>query len=229
MNSGQLINHYQPIVDNKSKIVALEALVRLYIPNKGILYPSAFLSKFEHCQLFDSVLLNAIHDIEFYDVPYKISLNLPPCLLESSDFCKYFVSRCEESSICPSRFKIEITETEYYNCSMFLMKNILKLKQHGVEISIDDFGVGYSSLDKILKLPINELKIDRIFILDAQYDFKKRCILETISDLTNKLDIKVVAERVENAETYEFIKKMNINYFQGYLFSRPKPLSELFS
>ncbi|ODW44649.1 hypothetical protein BBL83_06085 [Vibrio parahaemolyticus] len=56
---------------------------------------------------------------------------------------------------------------------MFLMKNILKLKQHGVEISIDDFGVGYSSLDKILKLPINELKIDRIFILDAQYDFKR--------------------------------------------------------
>ncbi len=109
------------------------------------------------------------------------------------------------------------------------MKNILKLKQYGVGISIDDFGVGYSSLDKILKLPIDELKIDRIFILDSQYDFKKRCILESMSDLTRKLDIMVVAEGVENTETYDFIKKLNINYFQGYLFSRPKPLGDLFS
>ncbi|MBE4454432.1 EAL domain-containing protein [Vibrio parahaemolyticus] len=228
MKNGQLINYYQPIIDNKSDVVALEALVRLKVPNKGVLYPSAFLSKFEHCRLFDNVLLNAIHDIGFYEVPYRISLNLPPSLLENSSFYKYFVSRCEEYNICPSRFKVEVTETEYYDCSMSLVKNILKLKQYGVGISIDDFGVGYSSLDKILKLPIDELKIDRIFILDSQYDFKKRCILESMSDLTRKLDIMVVAEGVENTDTYDFIKKLNINYFQGYLFSAPKPLGDLF-
>lgn len=127
----------------------------------------------------------------------------------------------------PSVLTLEITERYLIESSS--LNTINKLKNKGVRISIDDFGVAYSSLNYLKSLPVDELKIDRSFIADITSDKNNKNIVEVTVNLGNKLNLTVVAEGVETKEQLEMLKQMNCNRVQGFYFSKPIPLNSFVS
>ncbi|CAH0530033.1 EAL domain-containing response regulator [Vibrio hippocampi] len=227
--TGQIQNYYQTIVDYKTQqTVGVEVLVRWVHPQYGVLTPDRFFPLVEECQLFnelfDIVMLNSIQALKFARIPSHVSINVSHFNIENPNFARHFLALCSEHDIDPTHFTVEITETDYYKESFQLFKNVSQLRVHGVSISIDDFGTGYSSLLKLSRLPFNELKIDQSFVKNIISNKKNQQILSFISHMAHSLELKLVAEGIEDKETYEFLKKYKIDLCQGYYFSRPLPL-----
>lgn len=232
LGEGRIKNYYQPLIDaSTGRTVGFEALARWCHPIHGVLSPYHFLPIVSRCslyaELFDAVLNNALFDIKERGLKQKISLNVSHENLTEPCFFSYFFSRCNQHDVCPRQFIIEITERDTYNMSEVLYKNLLKLRMRGVTISIDDFGTGTSSLDKLARLPFNELKIDRSFIHGMLEDDKKLKIVLAICALAKNLNLSVVAEGIEDEMTFNAVKKYNIDILQGYYFSKPMPLESL--
>ncbi|EOB3584937.1 EAL domain-containing protein, partial [Vibrio vulnificus] len=137
------------------------------------------------------------------------------------------IAKCLENRVEPSVFTIEITENTSFSNSVALYKNLAKLRLNGVNVSIDDFGTGHSSLEKLSLLPFNELKIDRSFVSEMEIDSKKQKIVNSICELAKSLNLKIVAEGVEKQSTWNMLKKYNIDVCQGYLFNKPMPIEAI--
>lgn len=229
---GRVKNYYQPIVDTKSgALVGYEALARWMHPIYGLLLPYVFLPIVEKCglspELFDTVFNNAIQDIKLHGIKHSISLNVAQDNLEDALFSERFLTRCDENNIDPKTFTIEITERESYSSNVNLYKNLLKLRLNGVSVSIDDFGTGSSSLEKLSQLPFNELKIDRSFIQGITSEQKDKNIVRSICGLAKSLNISIVAEGVEDEETFSLLDEYGINLAQGYFIDKPMPLEAI--
>ena len=227
--NNRVKNYYQPLVDfNSGKTVGVEALARWLHPIYGIIMPGTFIPIVEKCQLsnelFDTVIGNAMADIKSGNLPYHVSVNVDHINLVEPDFSEKFINACRDNDICPSQFTMEITERDYYVDSVELYKNVSKLRLNGVTISIDDFGTGHSSLQKLSSLPFNEIKIDRSFINGMTKEPKKRKIVSFICGLAKSMDINLVAEGVEDKSTWELLKGFEVDTCQGYYTSKPMPL-----
>ncbi|MDL5027205.1 EAL domain-containing response regulator [Vibrio sp. TMPB1044] len=225
---GQIQNYYQPQVDfETATVTAYEALARWVHPEYGVLFPDTFLPIVERCQLsaelFDTVLNNALDDMKANGLCKKIAINVNQFNLDDSNFAQTFIARCLERGVTPSSFIIEITEHDTYKNSVSLYKNLTKLRVNDVAVSIDDFGTGNSSLVKLAQLPFNEMKIDRSFIFDLTKDQKKKNIVLSICGLAKNLGIKLVAEGVEDQETWSLLKEYGVDLCQGYFVSKPLP------
>lgn len=226
---GQIQNYYQPKVDFETgRLSGYEALARWVHPEYGVLAPDVFLSIVARCklssELFDIVLSNALADIKGNQLDKKIAINVDQFNLEDSEFAQNFITRCLEQGVNPSAFTIEITERDTYRNSMSLYKNLTKLRVNDVTVSIDDFGTGNSSLEKLAQLPFNEMKIDRSFVSGIKDDQKKKNIVLSICGLAKNLSIKLVAEGVEDRETWLLLKEYGVDVCQGYFVSKPLPL-----
>lgn len=226
---GQIHNYYQPKVDFEMETVTgYEALARWVHPKYGVLAPDAFLPIVERCQLsaelFDTVLKNALDDIQDHRLCKTIAINVDQFNLEDSNFAQTFIARCLERGVNPSSFIIEITERDTYRNSVSLYKNLTKLRVNDVTVSIDDFGTGNSTLEKLAQLPFNEMKIDRSFVFEIKDDQKKKNIVLSICGLAKNLGIKLVAEGVEDHETWSLLKEYGVEVCQGYFVSKPMPL-----
>jgi EAL domain-containing protein (putative c-di-GMP-specific phosphodiesterase class I) len=121
----------------------------------------------------------------------------------------------------PSYIIIEITETVAMEGKSFVLEEIKKLKKIGCKISIDDFGSGYSSLIYLKNFPVDSIKMDKEFISDLINEKNQRKIVQTIIDLGHILNLYVVAEGVESEEEKKILNELNVDYIQGYLFSKP--------
>ncbi|MBY7729826.1 EAL domain-containing response regulator [Vibrio splendidus] len=226
---GQIQNYYQPKVDFVTEhLSGYEALARWVHPEYGVLTPDVFLPIVTRCQLsaelFDTVLNNALDDIKIRNLDKKIAINVDQFNLEDSDFAQTFIARCLERDVSPSAFIIEITERDTYRNSVSLYKNLTKLRVNDVTVSIDDFGTGNSTLEKLAQLPFNEMKIDRSFVFEIKDDQKKKNIVLSICGLAKNLGIKLVAEGVEDHETWSLLKDYGVEVCQGYFVSKPLPL-----
>ena len=229
---GRIKNYYQPLVDAKSgNVIGYEALARWFHPIYGVLPPYIFLNMVERChlsnELFEAVFSNALYDIKNRGLMHRISLNVDHANLEDSDFANQFIARCNQNNISPDRFTIEITERDTFKTSAALYKNLLKLRMNGVIISIDDFGTGSSSFEKLAQLPFNELKIDRSFIQGIDDDPKKKNIVLAICALAKSLNISVVAEGVEDEITMMAVRQYTIDVCQGYYIDKPMPMEAI--
>ncbi|MBM7035564.1 EAL domain-containing response regulator [Vibrio ulleungensis] len=229
---GQIQNFYQPLVDFDSNIiVGVEALARWHHPQFGVLSPAVFMPIIERCnlslELFDTVFGNAITDIQEGQLAYQVSLNVEHSNLQFARFSDEFLARCLEHDIAPSKFTIEITEGDSYHDSVELFRNLSKLRLNGVGVSIDDFGTGFSSLQKLSALPFNEIKIDRSFVQGLINEPKKNQIVYFICALAKSLDINVVAEGVEDKATWNTLKNYGVNVCQGFYRYRPMPIQDL--
>ena len=227
--------HYQPKVDIKeNKIVGLEALIRWNYPGRGYIPPNQFIPQVEQTGLINSltswVLEQAIKDwIKMKEAGFEldISINITARNLHDPDFIADIESILNKYDINPSFLEFEITERdimEKFSQTKKVLNNIVRL---GINISLDDFGTGHSSLAYLKYLPNETIKIDRAFIKDILIDDKDRIITKTAVKMAHLLNKTVVAEGVEDRQSIEVLKEMGCDMVQGYYISKPKSLCDI--
>lgn len=234
--------HYQPIMSLETgRIAGLEALVRWQHPERGLLPPVEFISVAEETGLitpiFHWVISEACHQLRTWQIrcppdqtvpegmrgarPLTISVNLSIKQLIQPNLVEQISQTLREADLDVSSLSLEITESLVMDKSEFTTSTLSQLRDLGVQLSIDDFGTGHSSLSRLHSLPINTLKIDRSFVSRMRIDQKNLEIVETIMTLAHKLNVDVIAEGVETPDQLAELRKLNCAYGQGYLFSRP--------
>lgn len=235
LKKEEFVVHYQPYFNINNNKIGLEALIRWNHSEYGLLFPADFLSLAEKTgfilKLERWVLNQAITDVsglEQMGIPImSLSVNISATQLRLESFPKVVEETLKKHSFDPGILTLEITER--YLVESTSLNALNELKSKGVRISIDDFGVAYSSLNYLKDLPVDELKIDRSFIADITSDKINKNIVEVIVNLGNKLNLTVVAEGVETKEQLQLLKQMNCSRVQGFYFSKPISLSSFVS
>ncbi|HEY2338391.1 MAG TPA: EAL domain-containing protein [Burkholderiales bacterium] len=220
--------HYQPIVDTVSgKVVAHEALVRWQHPVRGLLTPDEFIQAAEETGLIlkigEWVLREACMWATFIGTERKFLVNVNLSARQFNDpKLPQLVSHALRESGLPSELlELEITESTAMQQTDATLTTLKKLKDLGVSIAIDDFGTGYSSLAYLKRFPVDKLKIDRSFVADIVKMKEQRAIVEAIVALAHALDLKVIAEGVENEAQRKFLRGCGCEYIQGYASGKP--------
>ncbi len=235
IENNQLTLYYQPKVDLKSnRLSGIEALVRWNHPVHGLLSPDEFVPLAEQTGLIKPltvwVLNHALEECVRYikhghDI--RVSINLSMSNLSDLGFADEIMAILRNHDISTGRLKLEITETALMNEPENVIKALHKLNAIGLRISIDDFGIGYSSLTYLQQLPVNELKIDKSFGLSLVSDKNSAVIVRSTIDLAHKLGLRVVAEGVETRETLEALQELGCDAVQGFYLGRPMPMEEM--
>ena len=224
--------YYQPeILLESGEIVGMEALVRWEHPKRGLLRPQEFLSIAEESNLILSigqwVLREACNQLRTWQEQYPSTAPLVIGVnLSTREFFQpsLIAEILRETGVDPQTLQLEITEGAVaYNHAQNANNTLWDLKALGVQLAIDDFGMGYSSLSYLKQFPVNVLKIDRSFVRELGKDPKDTKIVAAIIHLARALDLKVIAEGVETAEQVEQLRKMECDVAQGYYFSKPLP------
>ena len=228
----EFVLHFQPQVDITSKnIIGLEALIRWHHPQRGIILPGEFIPLAEDRGI--------IHDISRWIIRYvfdqfklwqEAGCRLVPVMvnLSARDFFqkgieKYILDILKEEEEFHGLFGIEVTETSIMVDRENASATLNKLKAMGVKIALDDFGIGYSSLNYLQSLPIDMVKIDRSFVSNITQNSSNAAIIEAIVLMSHTLDLKVLAEGVETSEQHQFLRNIQCDLAQGYLFYKPLP------
>lgn len=229
IDENQFILYYQPQYSLKTKkITGVEALLRWNHPDKGIVTPDNFIPLAESSGLIVPlgywVLREACRQYkEWGKEDIKLSINLSAYQFMQDDLVENIDKILEEEGMNPNNLNLEITETTTMKDIELTLKTLERLRDRGISISIDDFGVGYSSLSYLRKFPINTLKIDRSFVWDISKDKNGEVVIKSIISMAKNLDLNVVAEGVEDNEQLEFLDKLECDEIQGYLIAPPKP------
>lgn len=219
---------YQPkICIETSKIIGAEALIRWIHPEKGFIAPSEFIPLAEEndfiLKLGDWIIDEALNqhlDWKNKGIDIAISINISAKQFLKKDFAENLIKKIEEKSIIPKKIILEITEYILIDNSSKVYSSLKKLHDFGIKISLDDFGTGYSSLSYLRKYPIDYLKIDKSFV-DEIYSKNGKIFIETIVKMGQMLNMKIVAEGVENSNQVEYLKSISCDLYQGYYFSKP--------
>ncbi len=228
---------YQPQVDLKtSKIISVEALVRWNHPELGIVSPLDFISIAEETGFIVPLgrwvlstacrALRELSDLQYDDV--RIAINLSSRQFRDPELLNMIRQALHRYRIDPARLELEITETLLMQDIDLAISTLTELQQLGVTVAIDDFGIGYSSFNYLKTLPINVLKVDREFIKDIPDHLDDMEITAAIISMAHRLKMKVIAEGIETDVQKVFLEEHHCDVGQGYLFSKPVPLDELF-
>ncbi len=223
---------YQPVVDVKTgRIVWFEALVRWKHAERGLLPPSEFVPLADETglivQLDRLVMRKAAAQLVKWqkqfvnDPPFGVSVNISGKHITQPDFVEYIVQTLEETGLNPASLNLEITENAVMGNFEIILDVLDRLQAHGIQVQIDDFGVGYSSLNYLSHAAIKVLKIDRSFISKILKDPNYMKIVQAIIKLTHGLNLTVVAEGVETKEQLTQLSKLDCEYIQGKLISMP--------
>ncbi|MGM0495816.1 MAG: EAL domain-containing protein [Bacillota bacterium] len=220
---------YQPIIDGKTKeIIGVEALIRWLNPKHGLIMPNDFIPLVESTQLIHPMTNWVIRKVirkqkELFDKGHDffISINLSPKNLHNPNFYDNVMEIFGEEDGCPEKIIFEVTETVLLNEEKNVSKTIEKLKKAGFKMAIDDFGKGYSSLTYLNIYEIDFLKIDQHFISKINNSASVMQIVEATVKLAHQFDLKVVAEGVEDKDTFDAATKIGIDYIQGFYIARP--------
>ncbi|MFH1661379.1 MAG: EAL domain-containing protein [Pseudomonadota bacterium] len=223
---------YQPVVDTVTgEISGLEALVRWMHPEQGIVSPADFIPIAEETGLIlplgEFVLRSACRQTKAWQdngmANLHVAVNLSAKQLEQPDLHAIILSALDESGLPASSLVLEITESVLMARAAESIGLLRELRKLGISLSIDDFGTGYSSLSYLKHLPANTLKIDRSFVQDIPHDEDAVAIVTGILALAHSLRMKVVAEGVETEAQHQTLARLECDYLQGYLFSKPLP------
>jgi diguanylate cyclase (GGDEF)-like protein len=228
----EFVIHYQPIVAISSKeIIGFEALVRWNHPELGLLSPLKFIPVAETTGLIVPlgwlVLREACRQMRYWNnaLPKAssmfVSVNMSSKQFAQKNVVEKIQSILDETRLPAENLKLELTESILIDHSDSIIAQLEAIRDMGIKLSIDDFGTGYSSLSYLHRFPFDTLKIDRSFIEDADSDFEKLEILQSVIKLAWNLGLEVIAEGIETQKNYFQLKALNCELGQGYLFSRP--------
>jgi len=231
ISTDQFVMYYQPVVDADEKVVYAESLLRCTNPDPSISGPGKFIPLMERAGLMkdidDMVIKKTFHDMELrIKKQFNISINLSSNQLVNPLYSDFLSSFAVQQGIDPGQIILEVIENTLIENFDAGRKSLLKLKEKGFKIAIDDFGKGFSSLSYLAELPLDILKIDMAFVESVPGDPKKEAIAGHIIELAHSLGLKVVAEGFEDRKQFEFFRDLGCDNFQGYYFSRPLPLDE---
>ncbi|WP_296669122.1 MULTISPECIES: EAL domain-containing protein [unclassified Treponema] len=210
------------------KVVGAEALVRWETENGAIHSPNSFIKILEDNGLIHNLdkfiweqAVQLLQKWQFLGIDYHISVNVSAKDFYLIDLYKTFTSLVIKYGIPPQKLKLEITETALVHDLKLHKQIITELQKFGFIIEMDDFGTGYSSLTILKNISINILKIDMMFLSKTKHEERSKKILEAVIKMAQKLGIKIIVEGVEDKEQAEFLKNLNCDFFQGYLYSKP--------
>jgi len=236
LERNELSLHYQPQVSALTKsIVGIEALLRWNHPELGPISPVTFIPIAERTGLIkpigEWVLHTACSQGKLWQdlglPPIRIAVNLSTDQFHNSDLVKTVERILKETGLEAKYLELEITESAAVNESLNIVEILHRLKDLGVTIAIDDFGINHSSLNRLKSLPVDRLKIDRQFVYGIEEGSKDEAIAKTIIQLAKNLKLKVIAEGVETESQYLFFSQHSCDEIQGYYFAKPMPATEI--
>ncbi|MBR0957383.1 bifunctional diguanylate cyclase/phosphodiesterase [Bradyrhizobium japonicum] len=224
--------YYQPIRDVASgRVVAFEALLRWNHPQRGLIAPINFIPLAEETglivQLGEFVLRSACTDAATWPDDVDVAVNLSPVQFKSPNLIASVTEALAASGLDACRLELEITESVLLQNSEATLATLHELRAMGVRISLDDFGTGYSSLSYLRSFPFDKIKIDRSFVSELATREDSMAIIRAVTSLGRSLGIVTTAEGVENDVQLELLRREGCTQAQGYLFSKPRPASDV--
>ncbi len=217
------------------RVHGFEALLRWHHPKLGLVAPGAFIPMLESSGLIEPlgewVIDRACRDLEVLQrvrptAPVFLNLNISHRQLLREGFAARMIAHVRAASIDPRLLGVELTETTMIDDFQVVGANVAALREAGMRVFVDDFGVGYSSLSSLSRLPVDVLKIDRSFVAGMASGRRDVALVSKIVELGHVLDLPVVAEGVETAAEVAAVVAAGCDYAQGYHFHRPAPLAE---
>jgi diguanylate cyclase (GGDEF)-like protein/PAS domain S-box-containing protein len=230
MDNEEFFLRYQPQVDiDSGRISGMEALIRWNDPQKGEIYPKDFIFVAEELGLIvpigEWVFRTACRQLKQWEddgLPgVTIAINISPRQFMSRRLVATLLAIVRETGADPRRIELEITESMIMRNIEQSIDTLAQLRAAGMQVAVDDFGVGYSSLGQLKRLPATSMKIDRSFIMAVPGDPQSSSITEAIIAMAKRLKLRVIAEGVETRAQLEFLRANNCEAFQGYIFSQP--------
>lgn len=235
LEDGEFKVFIQPKVDLVTdEICGGEALIRWISPEYGCLPPNSFIPLFEKNGFISNIDFYVLEQICLKTMSidkmglknFAISVNQSRETLIDPDYLKKLEAIIDKYNIDTSLVELEITESVFVEDYDEILEVINRIKDLGFKISMDDFGSGYSSLNLLKEIPINILKIDRIFLRESKTSLKSKIIIRSVIQMAQNLSINVICEGVETIEQVNLLKEINCEMAQGYYYGRPMPMEE---
>ncbi|MCX8085781.1 MAG: EAL domain-containing protein [Rhodocyclaceae bacterium] len=234
IEQNEFLAYFQPKVDHRRRVVGVEALARWQSPAYGMVSPDRFIPIAEETGLIlpltEAILRQAFAAAARWpalhgQVPH-LAVNLSPKLFLDEGLVNRCATLLREAGLPPERVELEITESVFLGDGERAVRLLHEFKELGVALAMDDFGTGYSSLSYLRRFPLDIIKIDRSLVTGIEHEEEVAMIARAVISLGQSLRKTVVAEGVENAAQFDFLRYQGCHEFQGWLFSRPLPEQE---
>lgn len=234
LQNNQFIVHYQPLINDKNQIMGMEALLRWYHPEYGLINPSRFIPLAEETGSIVAIGKWVLHTAcqqtkHWHNMGYTnlyVSVNLSTRQFKEPDLLETIEQILEATGLPPEKLKLEVTESGIMENPDQAIVTMKYLRDKGIQFSIDDFGTGYSSLSYLKRFPIDTLKIDRSFVLDSIHNKNDQEIIKTIISMARTLHMETIAEGVETEEQHAFLIQQGCQMMQGYYLGWPMPAQQ---
>jgi len=226
--------HFQPKINVRAaSVCGVEALLRWRHPQQGNIPPDRFIPIAEQAGLMSEltrwVLNRGLEQCARWNKAghaIGISINISATNLRDPQLVTYVMASLQKWNVPATALTLELTESAVMGDADHALEVLTRLDAMGVRLSIDDFGTGYSSLSYLKRLPVDEIKIDRSFVMDMKADSNDAIIVRSTVDLAHNMGLRVVAEGVENTEALEYLRILGCDMAQGYFISRPVPYED---
>ncbi|WP_170235754.1 GGDEF/EAL domain-containing response regulator [Colwellia demingiae] len=234
IDNKQLVLYYQPQINMETQSVhGAEALIRWLHPEFGIIPPDKFIALAEQTglieQLTEVVIQLAISQSvqwQKVDKTIRLSINISAQNINSLKLPEQLKMLVKQYELDPSLIVLELTESTLMDIEVTSLDILTRLRLKGFQLSIDDFGTGYSSLSQLHKIPFTELKIDQSFVANMKKENESKAIVQTCIMLAHKLNMEVVAEGVEDKDTWDLLLAEGCDIAQGYYIAKPMPADQ---
>ncbi len=232
--ADQLILHYQPVMRlSDGRVGGREALVRWRHPTRGLVSPADFVPIAEASgliiQLGSWVVHQACADAARWTNPVKVAVNVSPVQLRNDHFATTVAEALFQTGLPSERLEIEVTETVLLSDDAVTQRNISRIRDLGVEIVLDDFGTGFSSLANLCRFTFDRIKIDGSFVREALHRRECAAVIRATVQLARELGVPTTAECIETPEQLEFVRGSGCSDVQGYLLGKPEPPEHILS
>jgi len=232
--TGQFQLHYQPVIEMQTRRVkGVEALARWTHPHRGILLPDAFLENVVNDGMMQALTSMVVETSIAQAARWHqagenltLSLNVTASTLLDLSLPDRIIELCRQKNLPPERLILEVTETEAMRDVTRTMDVLLRMRLRNIGVSIDDFGTGHSSLRELQRMPFSEMKIDRSFVTDMAHNRDYAVIVNSIIDLGKNLNLKVIAEGIEDEAVWTMLRARGCDYGQGFFMGKPMTASD---
>jgi diguanylate cyclase len=235
LDRGELTLHYQPQLNLTSGTVSgVEALVRWNHPTRGLVYPDGFLPIAEQAGLMGRLTLQvlemALRQCRAWradGLDLIVAVNLSASNLQDRDLPGYVADALLRHGVPPAALNLEVTEEVLMRDAARATEVLTELRTMGIRLAVDDYGTGYSSLAYLHALPVDDLKLDRAFVAHCDTDPRSGAIVKSTVELAHNLDMRMIAEGVENEAVLDRLRQWDCDLVQGYHLARPQPPDSL--